>query len=486
MEEKGIGPLATNAVSDLRQVKRLYITLVYAVIVLFGAGTIFFLDQALSARWREAYRHEETCVAMQLKGAIRLAMEGKIAAMTAISGWFQHSEQTSAEKLDRFVALATEAEPSFLFAMHVDDKLIIQGCTPARPDLNLIGFDLKDNPYHHAIAREAETQRTAILSRPQTLPHGRPCFFVLAPIFIGRDFGGLVVGVFDQEKTVQEIAPRELTRAFDVSIRDSVGNQIFGEPDENLAQKMHEPIAFHHSKSTWSFAISPKRKPSHQAIYYRLAVWSLGLLLLAILVAFVHAMYHRRVVLEHLVAERTAELQSAYHTLEKVAITDPLTELFNRRFFYQRFGEELSRSKRNQMPLTCLILDLDNFKLVNDRHGHLLGDQILVETANILRRNTRKEDVAARYGGEEFVLLLVGADKERGKAVAERIRKDIEVKWFDRFANDPTPLRLTASIGITEFHPDGKASPATDDLIHQADTALYTAKRSGKNRVVVF
>ncbi|MEW6358343.1 MAG: diguanylate cyclase [Planctomycetota bacterium] len=460
--------------------------LIYIAILVVGIVTIFSLDRALSKRWQTSQEMEEERVVAQLQSSIRFAMERKIAAMLAIAGWYQHSEQRSEKKLDQFVARATLGEPSFQFVMYADEKLLIQGCSPPQPQLNIVGYDLKNEDYTHALAQDAGREKTVLLSRPWTLGKGATCFFVVAPILMGKDLDGLVIGVFDQDKAVAEIIPPELKEAYLVSIQDTTGNQIAGEDAPELRLKRRHRVSFHNSGSNWFFATLLKQAPANEVLYYRLPIWALGLSLLALLAVYIHAIYHREEELERLVAERTEELQTAYETLEKVAITDPLTELFNRRFFYQRFGEELSRSKRNKTPLSCLILDLDNFKQVNDRHGHLLGDQILVETANILRRNTRKEDVPARYGGEEFILLLTATDKQRAMAVGERIRKDVDDRWFDRFANDPTPLRLTASIGVTEFLPDDHGSLATDEIIHQADTALYKAKRAGKNRVVAY
>ncbi|NOZ21922.1 MAG: GGDEF domain-containing protein [Planctomycetes bacterium] len=466
--------------------QRLRKQVIQIVILIVGVGTIFLLDRSLSERWQASREFEEARMVAQLEGSIRLAMEGKIAAMLALAGWYEHSEQTSKEKLRQFVAIATQGEPSFKFVMYADDNLIIRGCSPPQPDLNILEYDLKDEDYTHSLAQEAERRKTVLLSRPWTLPNGGMCFFVMVPIMMEERMQGLVIGVFDQARAVAEIVPPEVTEAYNVSIRDTEGNQIAGKDTPELRIKKHYRVRFRNSESNWFFAIQPKQAPSNEFLYYRLPIWGLGFLLLAFLSAYIYAMYHQREELERLVAERTEELQTAYETLEKVAITDPLTELFNRRFFYQRFSEELSRAKRNKTPLSCLLLDLDNFKQVNDRHGHLLGDQVLVETANILRRNTRKEDVPARYGGEEFILLLTATNKDRAMAVGERIRKDIDDRWFDRFANDPTPLRLTASIGVTEFVPDDHNSIATDDIIQQADTALYKAKRTGKNRVAAY
>jgi diguanylate cyclase (GGDEF)-like protein len=164
----------------------------------------------------------------------------------------------------------------------------------------------------------------------------------------------------------------------------------------------------------------------------------------------------------------------------KASVTDSLTGLYNRRFLHQRLEEEIARSRRHGAPLSCVMLDVDHFKAVNDSSGHAVGDAVLKEVANILKLHIRKSDVAIRYGGEEFVVVLFSSTSENAKYVAERIRADVEKKEF--ICGD-TKLRVTISIGISSFPDEGVNT--TDDLIRRADTALYQAKGSGRNMVCV-
>ena len=174
--------------------------------------------------------------------------------------------------------------------------------------------------------------------------------------------------------------------------------------------------------------------------------------------------------------ERETSRLSA-ETYAHAAAIDPLTGAFNRRYFHVRLEEEVQRSRRHTIPLAMLMIDIDDFKLINDRFGHLAGDTVISDVAEIIRRAVRVFDICARFGGEEFAIIMPGSDADHAARVAERIRLRIESyqPLDDRFRT----LRVTASIGVATSAADTTES----DLIERADRALYEAKRSGKNRV---
>jgi len=167
---------------------------------------------------------------------------------------------------------------------------------------------------------------------------------------------------------------------------------------------------------------------------------------------------------------------------EQLAITDPLTGLYNRRFLEDRLQEEFSRSGRHKQNFCIILADLDNFKMYNDICGHLAGDQVLRKVASLLRRTARDMDVVSRYGGEEFCIILPGTGKKESVFVGERMRRVIEVESFP--GENHLPLgRLTISLGIASFPADGVTE---NELIHASDLALYQAKAMGRNRLVLF
>lgn len=182
-----------------------------------------------------------------------------------------------------------------------------------------------------------------------------------------------------------------------------------------------------------------------------------------------------------LMIDRAATLEKA-GKFELLAITDPLTGLYNRRFLEERLQEELSRSERQQLSFSVILADLDSFKIYNDICGHLAGDNVLRKTAKLMRNSAREMDVVTRYGGEEFCLILPSIGKKESVFVGERIRRAIEVENFPGESHLPLG-RLTTSVGIASFPTDGVTA---NELIHAADLALYRAKTLGRNRLVQY
>ncbi|HEX7081738.1 MAG TPA: DUF484 family protein [Gammaproteobacteria bacterium] len=173
--------------------------------------------------------------------------------------------------------------------------------------------------------------------------------------------------------------------------------------------------------------------------------------------------------------------------LVRSGFTDALTGWHNRRYLQARLREELARSQRDRAPLACLMVDVDHFKAVNDRYGHLAGDQVLRELARRVGAEVRSSDVSARYGGEEFVILLPGTDARAGHALAERIRCAVSARPFRLEASGAT-IAVTVSIGVAECRPGPPGEDlgaAGERLLAGADRALYEAKAQGRNLVAL-
>jgi diguanylate cyclase (GGDEF)-like protein len=165
-----------------------------------------------------------------------------------------------------------------------------------------------------------------------------------------------------------------------------------------------------------------------------------------------------------------------YERTERSAVSDGLTGLYNHAYLLQALRQEVLRSKRHGLRAALLLLDLDDFKRVNDERGHVEGDRVLMRAAAIVRDSVREIDVAARYGGEEFAVLLPDTSRLGAFVVAERIRRRIE----DRFARARTPVTVSGGLAI---FPEDASTPA--DLVVRADAGLYGAKAAGKNRILL-
>ncbi|HNX76923.1 MAG TPA: diguanylate cyclase [Candidatus Rifleibacterium sp.] len=168
--------------------------------------------------------------------------------------------------------------------------------------------------------------------------------------------------------------------------------------------------------------------------------------------------------------------------LYSLAITDSITKLYVHRYFQMRLEEEVARSRRYNSTISLLMCDIDHFKPINDNYGHQQGDAILKEVSKILRKNVRNTDIAARYGGEEFAIILPETTQADAKVVAERIRRDVAHFDFPSIMPGQPSVKCSISIGVAGFplNADNK-----DQLIQKADNALYKAKDSGRNKVVL-
>jgi diguanylate cyclase (GGDEF)-like protein len=167
--------------------------------------------------------------------------------------------------------------------------------------------------------------------------------------------------------------------------------------------------------------------------------------------------------------------------LRHLGMTDPLTGAYNRRYFDQRLQEEADRARRSGQALSCMMLDVDHFKRINDENGHAAGDAVLRGMTLHIKAQLRSSDVMARYGGEEFAVLLTQTGMAAAQAIAERVRRAIEEARFP--VTGGSELAVTLSVGVAMLERDREAGAAT--MVAEADAAMYQAKYGGRNRVVI-
>jgi len=177
--------------------------------------------------------------------------------------------------------------------------------------------------------------------------------------------------------------------------------------------------------------------------------------------------------------QKNAQLQKANKVLKNLACRDGLTRLHNHRYFQDFLNFEIHRSRRNGQPFALIFADLDFFKHYNDANGHLEGDNLLRNMADVLQKTVRRSDMVARYGGEEFVIVLPSTGKKNAALVGEKIRRTVEAFPFDGRQSQPAG-KVTISMGIAGYPEDGQQRAS---LIQSADEAMYRAKKSGRNRV---
>ncbi|MGL1893611.1 MAG: diguanylate cyclase [Spirochaetaceae bacterium] len=181
------------------------------------------------------------------------------------------------------------------------------------------------------------------------------------------------------------------------------------------------------------------------------------------------------------IKEAEAERLNA-QKLEQISITDPLTGIYNRRYLFQEAEKEIDRAKRQDEPLTVIFFDIDHFKIINDTYGHLIGDQILIGLTALCQKHIRNIDILTRFGGEEFVILMPATDINSAEMTAERLRKIVSETPLTKFKSKE--ISITISLGIALW----KQSNSLDfnELLEQADNALYQSKEGGRNQVTIF
>ncbi len=176
------------------------------------------------------------------------------------------------------------------------------------------------------------------------------------------------------------------------------------------------------------------------------------------------------------------KIRESEKRIENISLTDFLTGLYNRRYLYRKFSEEISLARRKHLPLSCLMFDIDHFKNINDTHGHDTGDYVLIKIARVLEAQLRAYDTIVRYGGEEFIVILPMTSEDEAQGIAEKVRQAIENNQFKQ--RDET-IPVTISIGLfncDKYH----LLDDVDEYIRNADQALYAAKNGGRNQVKAY
>lgn len=234
---------------------------------------------------------------------------------------------------------------------------------------------------------------------------------------------------------------------------------ITGSESSGVARKLYEELILINNEQTNTLRATLKEKSETTRLYDE-----------------VTRLNNEQANLQRELAKKNAELERLYAQAQRIAITDLLTDIYNRRGFFELGEREFQRTLRYRRPLSVIMYDLDHFKAVNDTYGHAVGDLVLKETAQRCRGALRKVDIIGRYGGEEFVAMLPDTDLDSACRVAERMRR----LFNEPIRSDELELVVTASLGVAEVLP---GDAVLDDVLRAADLALYQAKESGRNCV---
>ena len=242
-------------------------------------------------------------------------------------------------------------------------------------------------------------------------------------------------------------------------------------PDEAIGKPAEDILWFWHNlninlQDVYSTQIEQKNKETDTTYHYE--------------VELVLIKSRREQVIGRLITiNDTTEHRRLFRETKIMAISDPLTNVYNRRHFFQLLQDEMNRTQINHLPLTLIMFDIDNFKYFNDQYGHTIGDEILMKIIRTCQTHLRKHDSIGRYGGDEFLILLPKTDQNTARQVAERLRLSIG----ELIITDDENISLTISLGVVEYRWNNQITPKR--LLQVADKAMYQAKEKGKNQFVV-
>ena len=281
----------------------------------------------------------------------------------------------------------------------------------------------------------------------------------------------------------QEMADLILRQSYIEDLRSMYFVSVFGAEgkkflagDEAQEQTTTICIKLNLNKGVFLLKLTPRET---RTILNHIVNYGMGMGMLSVLGFLLMLLRQKNALLE----ESKQVIEEDKRKLHELAIKDPLTDIYNRRHFEKLLHSEFRRAKRYSFQLSCIMLDIDHFKQINDTYGHQFGDEVLKEVSGLLKNLTRDVDIAARYGGEEFIAILPETDVEGALTLAERIRSKLAEK---QYVCRGKKLTITASLGVSTMKPDSEDIADEQKLVFQADQALYQAKGAGRNRVYRF
>ncbi|MEX2664879.1 sensor domain-containing diguanylate cyclase [Candidatus Uabimicrobium amorphum] len=376
---------------------------------------------------------------------------------------------------------------------------------PLQENESVLGFDLSSDSVIKKALQQAISSKKMTGTIPILLIQSREKqkgFMVFIPVYdkvegdksTPQILRGFVAGVFDIEKI------------FQVAMKHAGGNvsglsfAIFDRTNNQRKSLYQDVFRYDRVWATHKQTILIAQRKWQMIVYVTshfktmhlksnsLVIMSISLCFTFIICLYVKVVLDKHQKNEEIVKLRTQELQTRenqYQQLEKMAKkmeelarTDPLTKLFNRRYFLEKLEEEKNRSGRSSKPFSIVLIDVDHFKSFNDSYGHSCGDFVLQSIANIMKETIRKQDIVARWGGEEFIIMLPETSITGCKTVAEKIKNKVASQVYT-YQNKEMSVTITAGVAMHNSDSD------IDECIKKADDALYKGKKHGRNEVVI-
>lgn len=451
-----------------RRYRRIFVaslaTLVTSALLL---GLVGFL------RWRgqQALQGDTRSAAEQAADQLLRGLQSRRGTLTFIRDVLNRRSDLTKAQLQAMGASAVEHTRHLLAAGLLDSDRNISWWYPARALNRTLDQQLTKGVRAHSQLRGFwRVPSTVLINDLQ-----RPLLVMVEPLRAGN---GAVIGVFDVKPLLEDFFATGLRQRYPAQVLDD-HLVLYRSPDWEPVTETKKPIivADHLRLDTVRWMVH--LQPGSSGVVRTLSWFTLLLIALAAIsalgiTAIVWILAARAWILERAVARRTSALRRATQRLRQLATTDELTGLHNRRFFLNRWQWECDRAKRYQRPLACLMVDVNGFKLVNDRLGHAAGDVLLKSVAEELRTALRQSDILARFGGDEFIVALPETTPEQATAVAQKLR---QIKVYAPVPGGQSVPPVSLSVGLSHIQEHDHNPQA---LLEAADQALYSDKRRSK------
>lgn len=453
--------------------------LVAAAITL--ATSLGLLGLIATAKWhgREALHNDTQTIIARAGDQLVRALRSRRGTLTLLRDALQQSSDLNAAQLKAFGASAVGHTRHLLgVGLILREQPPTWWSWPASLNRN------ERESLNGAIA--AQLRRSSAWRAPETFSaaakNHRQILMMTEPLRGGQEPPRAILGAFDLKPLLQDFFTLGILQGYPAQLLD--GNQVLYRSAQWAADGADQsPVVVERAIAIdslrWTLQMQPGANRVNQTLsWLTFAVVALSILAGTGVIFVVWIMAARTWILQRAVTRRTAALRRSLQRVRQLATKDELTGLYNRRFFLRRWTWECDRAKRYQRPLACLMVDVNGFKQVNDRLGHLTGDCVLKQVAQELQTLLRQSDIIARFGGDEFVVALPETTPEQAESVVEKLRQ-LRIPVPKEAAKDLPPVSL--SVGASQPL-DSKDTP--EGLLEAADQALYAHKLQHKRSLV--
>lgn len=449
--------------------------------------------ELIVSNWARNAQHQQREIVVVRAAELRASLENAISSTAylaqGLSAFVRSVEVLEPQQVNRALSVIYEADGRIRNIGLAPDN-VLKFVYPVKGNEAAVGLRYADVPAQWPSVAQAMESKRSVLAGPVNLVQGGTAIINRTPVFLeSEQYWGIISLVIDLEPLLEQAGIINRGDGLRVQVIGDRSSQnsgvVMGDGPIDSASAVRMPIRV--PGGTWSLLALPRQ--GWQA--FSQAAWALRVqlyLVVAVMVGFVLLLLNGQAqarVMARDLQQLNDDLAASNEALEYMSRYDALTNVANRRYFDEMLARSWANCRRNDLPMSVLMVDVDHFKSINDNFGHETGDACLVRIAALILNTLRRaDDFVARYGGEEFVVMAAGLNGQQATILAERIRAAIGGTLIEHREKDKPPLRMTVSVGVSTR--DASNDMKATDLCREADEALYTAKRTGRNKVVRF